>query len=231
MRIAVSATAPPTAIDYTENPAVYVENQAISTNTPIVSGFATKYVLLVVPAQPPHFYSPLPQGLNLNSNTGVISGTPQVETAGPLLHLVRATNSFQGFAQVELEITVLDENSPPQNLKYSQNPALYTVGESITPNVPAVLGNVNFYTVDTTTDPPLPAGLALDPLTGVITGTPAQSKAFGPHTIRADNTFGSTAAKVFIQVDAARSHLLFTVNTGDATVSSLTLRSIQPSSS
>ena len=52
---------------------------------------------------------------------------------------------------------------------YQQNPVTYVVNEAITPNLPIVSGGTptNF-----TIDPALPAGLALDPTTGAISGTP-----------------------------------------------------------
>jgi hypothetical protein len=57
----------------------------------------------------------------------------------------------------------------PSGLAYSSNPATYTLGTAIAANTPTSGGGpVVAYEVS----PALPAGLALDGTTGVITGTP-----------------------------------------------------------
>ena len=66
-------------------------------------------------------------------------------------------------------ITPTATPAPPVNLTYSDNPALYPVNVPIAPNTPSNGGGaIARYSVS----PALPAGLSLDPVTGVITGTP-----------------------------------------------------------
>ena len=48
--------------------------------------------------------------------------------------------------------------------------------------------------------PDLPPGLALDPATGVITGSPEAAQRRTEYVVRARNAFGSTSAKVSILV-------------------------------
>jgi len=59
------------------------------------------------------------------------------------------------------------------NITYSENPAVYTVGVEITPNVPTVGGGVD--SVSWTVMPDLPNGLELNETSGVITGTPTEA--------------------------------------------------------
>jgi len=58
---------PPSGLTYATNPATYVVGVPISSNTPSSGGGAV-VSYGVAP--------PLPAGLNLNTTTGVISGTP-----------------------------------------------------------------------------------------------------------------------------------------------------------
>ena len=84
-----------TAVTYSVNPAVYTKNAAITANTPtITGGVATSFV--VTPA--------LPEGLNLDATTGVISGTPSVEI--PAMDYIVAAMINGGSKTVSVNITV-----------------------------------------------------------------------------------------------------------------------------
>ncbi|MFQ5654724.1 MAG: Ig domain-containing protein [Planctomycetota bacterium] len=136
---------------------------------------------------------PLPDGLLLDGATGIISGTPSTVTAAAD-HLVTAFN-VTGSANVTLTITV--NPPPPTNLSYSEPVAIYCGGVPITPNVPSSSGGpVDSYSID----PLLPAGLALDSLTGIISGTPTQVSPATDHTVTASNGSGSTTATLTIAV-------------------------------
>ena len=88
----------------------------------------------------------------------------------------------------------------PAGLRYGQNPAIYTVGQSIQPNVPGSSGGaVASYQVT----PTLPAGLAWDAATGVMSGTPQAPAALANHTVTATNTGGSTQATLTFTVNDA----------------------------
>ena len=57
----------------------------------------------------------------------------------------------------------------PAGLTYSVNPAAYTVGAAITTNIPSSTGGtIGSYSVA----PSLPLGLVVNPITGVISGSP-----------------------------------------------------------
>jgi hypothetical protein len=85
----------------------------------------------------------------------------------------------------------------PANLTYSMNPAVYTKGVAITANTPSSSGGtVGSYSIS----PMLPAGLAIDTSTGVITGTPSAVTAAADYTVTATNTGGSATAILAITV-------------------------------
>jgi len=79
---------------------------------------------------------------------------------------------------------------------YTDNPALYTVAETIAPNLPQFTGNVTSWSVV----PALPGGLSLDPITGVISGSPAAAAPSTMYTVTATNADGTDTLDVEIEV-------------------------------
>ena len=175
----------PSALTYSSNPAAYTSGVAIPSNTPTNSGGGVM-LYAVSPA--------LPAGLTLNTSTGVISGTP-LATSPTTLYTVTATNSG-GSTTAQVSITVT--GFAPISLSYSSNPAIYTKGTAITQNVPASSGGA---AASYSLTPALPAGLTLDPTTGVISGTPTAVTLSASYTITAANTNGFTTASVSITVN------------------------------
>ena len=179
----------PTGLMYSTNPAVYTNGVAITPNTPSSGGGAVASYS-VSPA--------LPAGLALNTTTGVVSGTPTAVEA-VASYTVMATNTA-GSTTASLTITVNAAVVAPTGLTYTTNPAVYTNGVAITPNTPSSGGGaVASYSVS----PALPAGLALNTTTGVVSGTPTAVKAVASYTVMATNTAGSTTASLTITVNAA----------------------------
>lgn len=187
-RLSLQTTAPPvaapSALSYSSNPATYTKGTAITANTPTSSGGAvTSYV--VSPA--------LPAGLTLNPSTGIISGTPTVATP-TASYTVTATNSG-GSTNALLSITVND--AAPTALAYLINPAIYIQGTAITANNPTSSGGV---VLSYAILPALPAGLTLNPVTGVISGTPLEVTPAASYSVTATNTGGSTGTLLTITV-------------------------------
>ena len=90
----------------------------------------------------------------------------------------------------------------PSALSYSNTAPTYTVGVAITANSPSSSGGaVTSYAVN----PALPAGLTLNTVTGVISGTPTTASAATSYTVTASNTAGSTTAILSITVASAES--------------------------
>jgi len=76
---------------------------------------------------------------------------------------------------------------PPSQLSYDGAGPLALVDLPVAAAHPSVHGTVERYSVE----PALPPGLALDPATGVLSGTPIEVAARRPYTIRAHNRGGS----------------------------------------
>ncbi len=138
----------------------------------------------------------LPAGLVLDANTGTIAGTPTALLA-TTSYTVTATNSG-GSTTANASITVND--IPPSALSYSTNPATYYLNQAIAPNTPTYVGGpVIQYGIS----PQLPAGLSIDPVTGVITGTPTATSAATSYTVTATNSGGATTTVLSIAVSNA----------------------------
>lgn len=87
----------------------------------------------------------------------------------------------------------------PSALTYTNEDATYYRDVQITPNTPTVSGSAPFtYSIN----PGLPSGLAIDPATGAITGTPQVVSDQATYTITAQNSVGSTTRPIKIRVAA-----------------------------
>ncbi len=197
--VAVSITVndvAPSGLSYPANPVTYDRGTPITPNTPTSSG-GSVVSYSVSPA--------LPGGLSLSATTGVISGTPTAATPAAN-YVVTATNSG-GSTTASVNITI---NDKPLNLVYSLNPATYTKSVAITPNNPSSGGGpVVSYSVS----PALPAGLALNTSTGIISGTPTAITPTATYTVTATNSLGSATAGVVVTVnDVAPSSLVYAPN-------------------
>lgn len=87
----------------------------------------------------------------------------------------------------------------PRNLRYLRPSAVHRAGQAISPNA-VLLDGVE---VSFALDRPLPEGLALDPATGTISGTPAASSQAETWTVTASNVRGSAATTVSVAVAPA----------------------------
>lgn len=90
-------------------------------------------------------------------------------------------------------------HNPPTALSYSSASSTYPLNSAITPNPPTFTGTATLFSVF----PPLPAGLVIDPSTGIISGTPTRPITDGEFTITASNGSSSTTATITITVPAA----------------------------
>jgi hypothetical protein len=160
-------------------PAVIGEPIAL---TPAVSGTIGHYTVS----------PPLPPGLSLDGQSGVISGTPTL-ASGSATYLVHARG-----AGVRASFPlVLSVTEPPNHLSYP-SPAAGTVGMPLGPLVPSVAGTVEHYAVS----PALPPGVALDSKSGVIAGTPSAASSLAPYTITASSLPGNTSFILLLTVAA-----------------------------
>ena len=158
-------------------PAVIGESIAL---TPAVSGMVGHYTVS----------PPLPPGLSLDGQSGVISGTP-TQARASATYLVNVGGAGVR-ASFPLVLSVIE---PPNQLSYL-SPAAGTVGMPLGPWVPSVAGTVEHYAVT----PALPPGVALDAKSGVIAGTPSAATTLAPYTITASSQAGNTSFILLLTV-------------------------------
>ncbi|MBI4911897.1 MAG: putative Ig domain-containing protein [Acidobacteria bacterium] len=184
----------PQNLSYSANPAIYTKGQAIPPNMPSSTGGPVAAYSI----QP----SP-PAGLSFSPSSGILSGTPVVP-APTQAYLITAINAG-GTATASLTFTVRD--LPPTELSYTSNPATYTKGTPIPPNIPSNAGGA---IVTYSVDPALPPGLFLDPTRGGITGTPSGVSPSAPFTVTGSNSGGSTSTTLQLTVvDQAPANLAY----------------------
>jgi 6-phosphogluconolactonase (cycloisomerase 2 family) len=102
--------------------------------------------------------------------------------------------------------------APPANLTYTNASVLTLSRVELTPLTPTVQGVVDEFTVS----PALPAGLALDVDTGVISGTPDLPAARRLYAVRASNLNGSTEFQLALEVAAPARYVLGVSDTDDS---------------
>jgi hypothetical protein len=86
----------------------------------------------------------------------------------------------------------------PSRVVYPADPAVYGKGVAITPDIPYSTGGlITSYRVN----PPLPAGLSLNPATGVLSGTPTAVAASATYQVTASNGVGSTSVNLTLTVN------------------------------
>jgi hypothetical protein len=139
----------------------------------------------------------LPAGLTFNTATGVISGTPTAQTVSTFT--VTVTVGPQTSAPVSLTLSVfgLIITSPPT--------ATGEVGLPFGFNLSAQGGTGPYTWSVLSSGSPLPAGLALNAATGVISGTPTTAGTTANIQIQAKDTLAATAIQALsITITATR---------------------------
>jgi Putative Ig domain len=174
------------------------------TNPAFVVGRPGTYTPKVTGTPPPTVslsQGTLPSSLQLNPATGVISGTPASGTENTYAIMLTAANGIVPDATLPLTLTV------------SATPVTVAPGLEADPTNPTfVVGQPGIYTPKVTGAPPpavsvsqgsLPPDLAIDPATGIISGTPA------PGT---ENTYAITLTAANSVVPDATLSLTLTVS-------------------
>lgn len=129
--------------------------------------------------------SALPNGLSLDSKSGILSGTPTTPQ-GVQRYVVVATNK-NGLDSATLSIVVL--GTLPASFAYATPYIVTTAGTAIADDVPSLQVPGAGFTIS----PALPIGLALDPTSGVIHGAPAQPLALTTYIVTASLSSGDLA--------------------------------------
>lgn len=138
-----------------------------------------------------------PAGLTFNTATGLLSGTPTA-TQSATTYTITATNA-SGSATATFTLTVQAALSAPVI-------SLSKIAETTT----AFISSVGFgYTIDASAGGAvasyaltgtLPAGLTFSPSTGLITGSPTETKTATTYTVTATNAAGSASATYRLRV-------------------------------
>jgi len=154
----------------------------------------------------------LPTGLNFDTTTGIITGTPASATPATTYNIT--ANTSAGNISAKLTISVVNLLLPP-SINYN-DPGKYTAGTAIAPLVPAVTGAKaqGFIII-----PALPAGLSFNNTTGVISGTPTEAVPETTYSITAYNSSGRNTAKVNITVTDPPAHPSSTITDPTSSVS------------
>jgi uncharacterized repeat protein (TIGR01451 family) len=169
---------------YADPIAVYVIGDTIVPKTPFNDG-GTILQYNVVPN--------LPEGLTIDSTSGVITGKPSAIMATSDF-TITGTNSG-GHSAVRISIAVLD--AKPRLSPYRQSSVVFIKGLSIEFAPPTNDGGeVDQWSVS----PSLPAGLSVDPVTGAIEGASLELSNAFEYNVTAENQAGSSIATLRIAV-------------------------------
>ncbi|MBI5001016.1 MAG: tandem-95 repeat protein [Euryarchaeota archaeon] len=138
-----------------------------------------------------------PAGMAINATTGLVSWTPGPTQVGPSVVIVRAADSSGSAASQQFVITVSNINDPPSItstpiLAATQGaPYSYAVTAS-DPDTP--YGDSLSFSLTT-----FPAGMAIDPATGMITWTPGPAQVGADSVIvKATDSSGASAVQQFV---------------------------------
>ena len=152
-------------------------------------GVAFSYQITADQAIPPGGWGAtgLPAGLTVNTNTGLISGTPTA--AGTYSVTISATNA-NGTGTATLTLTI---NAPPPVIT-SPGTATGTVGVAFSYQITATNNPTSFNATG------LPGGLTVNTTTGLISGTPTTAGTY-PVTITATNSRGTGTSTLVITIN------------------------------
>lgn len=167
-------------------------NFAITGTNPPITSFSA--VADTGPGKSPGY---LPPGLSFNAN-GTVTGTPT--ESGDFDVLLRADNGSVGSLAIKLRIR---PNAAP--VLSGANPAAVNVNATLTPAYQIVASNKPITSYQVAPASVLPAGLTLDGLTGIISGSPTASGTFTTSVTATNQLAGGPAT-------SSPQLLTFTVN-------------------
>ena len=168
----VSSTA--STINFSVNPTISaVATNSVSQNYEVGTTIVSFYPLVAIGGAQPYTYTAstlLPDGLSLNSTTGLISGTPTTPTSSTNIGFT-VTDSLGQTASttVNITFTVFAVITATAN---NTTTRLFTPNQVITPFNPLTAANGSGLYTYSVSDGSLPAGISLNTSTGSISGTP-----------------------------------------------------------
>lgn len=164
---------------------------AITSATAATATRGTAFTYTITATNSPTSYNAtgLPSGLNVNTATGVISGTPTV--AGSSTVALSASNGI-GTGTATLTLTV----NPPKPVITSATSASGTINTAFNYTITASNAPTSYNATG------LPAGLSVNTTSGVISGTPTTSGSSAV-TLSASNAGGTGTATLTIAIASA----------------------------
>jgi hypothetical protein len=175
---------PPAGLTYAQAGPAYLVGLPIIPNNPTLAAGAGPWVTYAA--------TDLPPGLNVDPVTGIITGIPTGPTPPPAVPRITATNTAGHATHVDLPITV-------DRLSYPTLTPEYTVNLAITPVAPANPGPAG----TTYAAVALPAGLHLNPVTGVISGTPIAVTFGDSYVITANLAGHASPTAIWLTIEPA----------------------------
>ena len=157
----------------------------------------------------------LPAGLQFNTATGTISGTPTAASAETEYTITLAADDTYLSAVVKIKITVKDIST----LKASTSTLDATIGTFITDITMTKTGSSGTFSIDP--DLKTDTGLNFNSLTGAIHGTPSKALSTAKSytiTLAADDNYTSAETSVRITVDKITSSFTLSSSTLNAVV-------------
>ncbi len=160
----------------------------------------------------------LPDGLSLNSGTGVISGTPTSASASADYTVTASCGSESATATVSVGVS-----SPPPSITGGPESVTARIGETMTPT-DAFSFEYFSCTPSFAVAPQLPAGLTINGTTGSISGTPTEAAESADYTVTASCNSETATAQFTLEsrqanpIDDALSSMSSLVNTGLSTM-------------
>ncbi len=177
----------PTAISYSTANPVYERAVAISNNNATVTNGDPTLTYSISPS--------LPLGLNFDTGTGRISGTPTVVAASQSYVITVANTGGSTSVVMNLRVT----SRRPTTIAYAGGPTFnWTADEAITTITPTLA--TGDAPVTWAVSPALPAGLSFDTTTGAVSGNPSVAQASTVHAITATNDGGSASYNFTLEV-------------------------------
>jgi hypothetical protein len=176
--VTVTDSETPTAKTATANLSITVNAQLSVTTTSLAAGvIGTSYnqTLAAAGGITPYTWAvttgSLPAGLNLNPSTGVISGNPSGNVTGTDTFTVTVTDSESPTKKTASAILSITITAPTLKVTTTSLPG-GSIGTPYPSQTLQATGGITPYTWAVTVGS-LPAGLNLNPATGVISGTPS----------------------------------------------------------